>query len=123
MKIKNIICGLICLLLICCYMNYSRRFVYYPEPPDVLFDQMIKVLQDLGYTIETEVKTPDPLITKDPYLIGKREKHKAMITFKRKFGETEIEIHVSQIGEKIKREFLDKYRDEIAEKFAEMKKK
>lgn len=122
MKTKIFIIGLICIFFICCYMNYSQRFVYYPKPPDVLFDQMTTILQDLGYTIDTEEKTPNPLVSKDPYMIAKREKHKAMITFKRRHGETEIEIHVSQIGEKIKTEFLDKYRDEIAEKFAEIMK-
>jgi len=103
-------------------MNYSQRLVYYADPPDTLFDRMMAILQDLGYTIETEEKTPDLLVSKDPYVIAKREKYKAMITFRRKLGETEIEIHVSQIGEKIKTEVLDKHRDEIAAKFAELMK-
>ena len=58
MRVKIFNLGLICLFFIGCYMNYSQRLVYYPEPPDVLYDQMIIVLQDLGYTIETEEKTP-----------------------------------------------------------------
>jgi len=122
MRVKISILGVTFLILICCYMNYSQRLVYYADPPDALFDQMTAVLQDLGYTIETEEKTPDLLVSKDPYVIAKREKYKAMITFRRRQAETEIEIHVSQIGEKIKTELLDKYRDEIADKFAELMK-
>ncbi len=124
MRTKILILGLVCVFMLSCgYSNYSQRFVYYPEPPDILFDQVLIILSDLGYTIETESKTPQAGMRAigygDPFMIAKKGKHKALIIFKRVEGETEIEIHISQHGEKVSTEFLEKQRDEIAQKFEE----
>ena len=124
MKNKNFILGLVCLFFINCYMNYSQRFVYYPEPPDEIYDEMKAILMDLGYKITSGTKTPSgSIIYEDPYIIAKKGKHEAMITFRREQAETVIEIHISQVGEKVSTKFLEKQRDEIAQKFKERMKK
>ena len=56
-------------------------------------------------------------------MIAKKGKHEAMITFRREQAETVIEIHISQVGEKVKTQALEKLRDEIAQKFEERIKK
>ena len=122
MKAKILALGLICVFFLSCYMRYSQRLIYYPQTPDILYDQMLETLKDLDYTITSDEKTPDLIVSKHPFIIGNREKHKAMITFYRRHAETEIEIHISQIGEKTSTQFLDQKRDEIELRFSEIMK-
>lgn len=121
MKTKIIILTFFCLIFFACYMNYSQRIVYYPQPPDQIFDECASALQDLGYTITINMKAPEPFVSKNPYLIGQKkidakEPVEAMLTFIWQPQETSIEIHVSRIGAEIDNKILDKLRDEIAQK-------
>jgi len=100
-------------------MNYSQRIIYYPQTPEFLYDKMAKVIGELDYEITSDEKIPNQIVSKYPYMIAKKGNHEVMITFRRKFNETEIEVHVSQIGEKVKTEFLEQQRDEIVRKFEE----
>jgi hypothetical protein len=104
-------------------MNYAQRIVYQPEPPDEIYDQMKSLLIEMGYKITMDEKTPDPVFSKNPVIIGKKEKHSIMVTFKREQAETAIEIHVSQIGEKVSTKILEQIRDEVTEKFKQKMKK
>ena len=110
-----------------CYINSSQDVVYYPNPPDDLYGPMKSLLLEMGYKITTEAPHPDAVLAamgyKDPYLIGEKDQLKVMATFKRIQAETQVEIHVSQIGASVVGgavlEVLDKIRDEIAAKFKE----
>jgi len=120
MKKYFIASGLI-LILMGCYMNYSQRLVYYPDPPDDLYGPMKSLLLEMGYKITTEAQHPDAALAalgyKDPYLIGDKNQLKVMVTFRRIEAETQIEIHVSQIGAKMSTQELDAIRDEVATAF------